>query len=457
MAKTASIELLAALRRMQASSADSAFVVDLVADNLAIALAAARTPLARSVLESSLAGVDGGSCTVLGLGRSAPPSQAAFANSALAHILDFDDIHDRGRLHPTTVVLPAALAAGQLVDADGSAVMDGVLLGGEAMCRLGVAISPTATSPAAHWFITQLVGYVGAAIAAGVTMGFDDDTIISAIGLSVMQASGTKQPASTPGSTARAIYPAFAAAGGVSAALLARGGMRGADDALDGPDGLLPLYLGIETIPSEVLEADEWMYAETSMKPWPCCRISHPYVSAALRLREQLDAEGASLDDISELRLGINASAAKLCLPLDARLQPATLQDAKYSIPFMTAFTLALGSVDLDSTDDHCLTDRRILDLAARVTLEPGLPDGPGHPPAVVTMVRGGSSATATADATTLDAKDEVARAKVEACLAGSADPTAAAASLFAAVAAMRSGQSDSLSMLHTALAAGTR
>lgn len=440
---TASIRLLSTLSELRRSRLDVNFVDALIADNIAIALAASRTPLASEVLDSMLVGVDGGACSIIGLDRSAPPALAAMANSALAHILDYDDIHDQGRLHPTTVVLPAALAAGELVGASGADVRMGVLLGGEAMCRFGISISPTATGPASHWFITQLVGYVGAAIAAATAMRLDDEAVISAIGLSIMQAAGTKQPASTPGSTARAIYPAFAAAGGVTAALLARGGMRGAPDALDGNDGLLPLYLDVTKLPAEFFAADAWHYAETSIKPWPCCRISHPYVSAALAVRRQLGIdEPLDLDSIDDVRLDVNASAQKLCVPLDARIRPTTLQDAKYSIPFMTAHALVHGAVNLDSTDERCLADEQVLALAQRVSLHEGLPDGPGHPPAVVTVRRGDQAFVAAADPLELDGNGAAAEAKIVQCFRSceSADPEGAARELRRDVAAMSTG-----------------
>lgn len=423
---TASTRLVAALRETLATSStdDVRFVDELIADNLAIALAASRTSLAKDVLGSVLLGANGGACAVIGNDVSAPPAQAAFANAALAHILDFDDIYDAGRLHPTTVVLPAALAAGELVGANGDAIRNGVLLGGEAMCRLGTAIEPTATGPASHWFVTQLVGYVGAAIAAATAMGLDEDGVVSAIGLAVMQAAGTKQPAATPGSTARAIYPAFAAAGGVTAALLARGGMVGAADALDGSDGLLPLYLGVHDLPDAFYARHGWRYAQTSIKPWPCCRISHPYVSAAFAVRQRI-GEGFDLAGIEEIRLDVNASAAKLCVPLEARIRPATLQDAKYSIPFMTAHALVHGYVDLDSTDEQCLADEVVLAVATRTSLYDGLPDGPGHPPARVTVTHRGMSYSAEAVASQLDGNGPGAVRKLTECFAFAGFPDA--------------------------------
>jgi 2-methylcitrate dehydratase PrpD len=43
---------------------------------------------------------------------------------------------------------------------------------------------------------------------------------------------------------------------------------------------------------------------------------------------------------IERLDLGVNASPRRLCTPLEQRLRPATLADAKYSAPFVTAATL---------------------------------------------------------------------------------------------------------------------
>ena len=80
---------------------------------------------------------------ILGLARRVPAPQAAFANAALIHILDFDDIHDEARLHPTPVALSAALAAASLCDAGGKRVLEATVLGDELICRLGAMIGPS--------------------------------------------------------------------------------------------------------------------------------------------------------------------------------------------------------------------------------------------------------------------------------------------------------------------------
>jgi hypothetical protein len=92
----------------------------------------------------------------------------------------------------------------------------------------------------------------------------------------------------------------------------------------------------------------------------------------------------------ARVRVAVNASAGRLCRPLAQRRQPATLQDAKYSIPFMTAYVLVHGAPTLNGLSPRVLRDARVLDMAARIDLEDGLPDNPGHPQARLALMENG-------------------------------------------------------------------
>lgn len=387
-----------------------------IADAVAIGLAATRCqPLAQQLLDAMAAGSHGGGCGVLGSAARQAPGLAAFTNAALIHTLDFDDIHDAARLHPTAVTLPAALAAADLVAAPAARVVDAVLLGNELLCRLGVMYSPMGSGPGADWFLTQLFGYLGAGLSAALVLGLDEDQIVSTLGLAYMQAAGGKEAGFGVGATGRSIYPAFAAMGGVTAALLSRAGVRGPESALDGAASLFRVYLGAAPDSAQLallLAPEGWQFAATQLKPWPSCRLSHPYVAAALDLRAQLRGAG-----IERMRVAVNASAAKLCAPLADRRRPRTLQDAKYSVPYMTAFALVHGAVDLDNLHLDALADPRVLAVADRIDIAETLPDQPGHPPAVIDAVASdGRTLRATAGDFGLDG--EGVRAKFHACLA---------------------------------------
>ena len=62
-------------------------------------------------------GMASGNAGVFGDAARYTPAGAAFLNGALAHSLDFDDTHAAGSLHPGAPVIPAALAAGEMVGA----------------------------------------------------------------------------------------------------------------------------------------------------------------------------------------------------------------------------------------------------------------------------------------------------------------------------------------------------
>jgi 2-methylcitrate dehydratase PrpD len=359
-----------------------------IADAFGIALAARGTALGDQVVQAQMDGCGPGAQGLIG-GGTAAPLAAAFINASLIHILDYDDIHDRARLHPGACVLPAALAAARMADAADAELTDAVAVGSELMCKLGVACAPQGEGPGSEWFLTQLFGYLGAGVAAGLLLGLDAAQMVSCLGLAYMQLAGGKEAGFGTGATARAIYPAFAAQGGLQAALLARAGITGPAGALDGAAGLFRLYLaGAPSTRQRALLLDfsQWHARDVDIKPWPCCRLSHPYVAVALAARETCLQHPAA-----RVRVAVNASAARLCRPLAQRRAPATLQDAKYSIPFMTAYALARGAPTLGGLAPNVLGDAQVLDMAGRIVLDESLPDNPGHPPAALALLEGDS------------------------------------------------------------------
>lgn len=357
-----------------------------IADSIGIALAARKqSDIAGNILCAQRLIGGAGNSRVFG-GGSLSVASAAFMNSSLIHILDYDDIYDMGRLHPTVVTLPAALAAQSVNQASDEVLTQAVLLGNELICRLGKVFAPQGNGPGSDWFLTQLFGYIAATYAAATVLDLSEEQTVSAIGLAYMQTAGGKQAGFGIGSNARAIYPAFAAQAGIQSALLARSGMIGPSGALDGDAGLLRIYLGLESDDpriEQLYDHNQWTLQEVEVKPWPACRLSHPYVSLASQCRDHFSGR---VDDL-KFKITINASAAKLCRPLDQRRTPSTLQDAKYSIPFMTAFTLAHGEPTLNNLNEASLTDDVTLSLARRIDISEDLPDAPGHPPATLEAI----------------------------------------------------------------------
>jgi 2-methylcitrate dehydratase PrpD len=74
-------------------------------------------------------GMAAGNSGVFGDAARYTPAGAALLNGALAHSLDFDDTHAAGSLHPGAPVIPAALAAGEMVGASGADVLAAIIAG----------------------------------------------------------------------------------------------------------------------------------------------------------------------------------------------------------------------------------------------------------------------------------------------------------------------------------------
>lgn len=399
-----------------------------ILDSTSIAMAARVEEVGEQILRAAaISGGEGPARVLGGIGgkptSGLSPTAAAFANAGLIHALDFDDVHDGAHLHPTTVVLPAVLAVADLIGSDDSERLSrAVAVGNEIMCRLGEITDPAGSGPGAEWFLTQLYGYVGASVAAGLMLFLNEDELVSAIGLASMQAAGAKQAAYSTGSTSRSIYPAFAAEGGVRAALLAREGVVGPEEGLDGEAGLFALYLGHQISADQarrlVDDSSAWSFLSTDTKRWPCCRMSHTYVAAALDIRGQLS--GAKPEKIT---VDVNRSASHLCQPASQRRRPSTLVDAKYSIPFMVAFTLERGAPSLDSFTSDVLRNLDILATADRVEVRETGEDNAGHSEAVITVESEGRTLSAKV-ATLAPMSESAIRDKIALCVARALENT---------------------------------
>lgn len=146
------------------------------------------------------------------------PEAARWA--AVAHVLDFDDLHMESTTHISAVCVPAALAAG----GDARAY----LAGAGVMARLGSALGWR--HYAAGWHATCTAGAPAAAVAAGVAMGLGGRELAAAMALAVPAAGGVQRAF---GTHAKSLQVGFAADAGVRAARLAAAGASADPAALD--------------------------------------------------------------------------------------------------------------------------------------------------------------------------------------------------------------------------------
>jgi 2-methylcitrate dehydratase PrpD len=308
-------------------------------------------------------GMASGNCGVFGDAAGYTPAGATLLNGALAHSLDFDDTHAAGSLHPGAPVIPAALAAGEMVGASGADVLSAIIAGYEITCRVALAL-PAGEHYDRGFHPTATCGAFGAAGAAARVFGLDASGVAGALGTVLSQASGSLQFLAN-GAWTKRFQVGWAGCNGLMAATLVREGFKGASEALEGKHGFMRAYAPNPTPERAVQELGKvWELMHTAVKPYPSCRYGHAGIDAALALRAANDIKP---QDITAIRLGLPKSGMLLVgEPPAKKANPENVVDGQFSGPFVISAALATGKMGWDSYT--LLQDPTIRALLPKVT-----------------------------------------------------------------------------------------
>jgi 2-methylcitrate dehydratase PrpD len=337
-------------------------VLDLVG-NIVRAQSVESTPALKAAVRDL--GLTSGHCHVFGDSASYAPAGAALVNGVLAHSLDFDDTHAESTLHPGAAVIPAALAAAEMGAHSGAAALAGIIAGYEMTCRLGVAL-PGAEHYARGFHPSSTCGAFGAAAAAARIFGLDSRGVSAALGIALSQSAGTLQFLEN-GAWTKRFQVGWAAMAGLTAAVLAREGFKGAEPALEGRYGFLKTYAPAPTPERAAAELGRrYEIMATGVKPYPSCRYGHAGIDAALALRLEHDL---TAEQIESVVYGLSHAGMRLvAMPPERKVAPQNIVDAQFSAPFVLAMVLATGRMDWDSYAR--LGDAQVRALAQRVRCE---------------------------------------------------------------------------------------
>lgn len=334
-----------------------------VLDTLGTAVAGSAAPGEPEVVE--LLKEFGGKeeATVLVYGGKIPAVEAAMANGSMGHALDYDDTHDRAILHAGVTAVPAAFATAERIGkVNGKDFITAVALGVDVICRMGLANN----EGPAGFVLTPLYGFFGATVAAGKLLGLDRDTMVSAIGIAYAQASGNNLCVDD-GALTKRMQAGFAARGGIMSALMAQKGILGTTNTLEGGRGLYNVYHSGNYTAAPLTDELGTVFevSNLSFKPYPCCRINHPYIDATLAIIKE---HGVKAEDVEEIIVSVNKRPHELCDPLEVKCNPRTIVDAQFSIPYNVACVLVKGKVSISDFTEPAIHDRRVIALANKVT-----------------------------------------------------------------------------------------
>lgn len=245
--------------------------------------------------------------------------------AALAHVLDYDDLHVASTTHISVVCVAATLATG----GDARAY----LAGAGAMARIGRLLGWG--HYASGWHITCTAGAPASAVSAGVAMQLSPDQLTNAIALAVPGAGGNQRAF---GSQAKALQVGFAAAAGVRAAQLAAAGATADPLAVD-------QWLGLVQGKPQTIDADGPALDQgLAIKIFPCCYALQRPIFAT----QAVSARGADAIDV----IGLEVETPEVTLQPLIHHRPTTGLQAKFSLEYAIAATLLDHHPGFDSFSD---------------------------------------------------------------------------------------------------------
>ena len=295
-------------------------------------------------------------------GMSEPPARAArsaadglagrlAAAGCAGHVLDFDDTYAPGLVHASAPVAPVALLVAAERGAPVSVALDAYAAGFEATAALARAGHPALYERG--WHPTAVCGTVGAAVAASRLLSLGREAQRHATALAVTRAAGLQAAFGTDG---KALQVGLAAAAGFAAARLAGAGARADLDRAGG--GFEAAYGG-----RWGLAQPEPAIRENWIKAHPCCLMTHAAIEAAAELRGGAGVPGG------ELVVAVHPTARRAAPHDDV----ADGLQAKFSIPYTTAYTLLHGPPGVDSFARPDEAARALAAERIRVRTDPAL------------------------------------------------------------------------------------
>lgn len=285
---------------------------------------------------------------------------AALINATAGHALDFDDVALGG--HPSTVLVPAVLAAGQHVNATGEQVLRAYLIGYEVWAELFVR-----EKDAYHlkgWHPTAVLGTVGASAAVANLYALNALQCQHVIALAASMASGL---VANFGTMTKPLHAGRAAACAIEAVRWVQKGLTAAPDALEHAAGYLSALSPHGTVDRSSAVPDlgqQFRILESglSIKKYPTCYATHRVIDGILDL---CASHGVALKDVAQVHTHIGVAQASML----RNHSPQTGLEAKFSMEFAVAASLVRGKVGLNELSDAFVQEPAVKEAMAKVSI----------------------------------------------------------------------------------------
>jgi 2-methylcitrate dehydratase PrpD len=296
-------------------------------------------------MAGTIAEANPGSTAIVATPFSSTRAWASFFNTHAATYFDLDDGHRKAQGHPGGVIVPLSLMLAAENGCSGKELLAAIVAGYETAVRCAL-IMRQAGGPrkgSGAWSIT------GGTAAAAKLCSLSKPQLQNALGLAEYYAPQAPQDRSLAGPSSMKEGMAWASYTALTAVELAAAGF----------DAMEPFLLDA----SQCYDLGRnWEICSVYFKMYACCRFSHPVLDGLSALIEDNDIMPDSIESIT-----VPSFAKALLL---GRTEPESPVAAMYSIPYAIGSKLIKGEVSPKEMTAESLSDRRILEIAEKVTIE---------------------------------------------------------------------------------------
>jgi 2-methylcitrate dehydratase PrpD len=306
--------------------------------------------------------------TILVHGGKIPVGNAAFVNSVMARSFDFEPVSPLvegfscpGHISGTTV--PTAVSIAESADVDGRELICALLVGDDTATRI---LAASGFGFSLGWDGVGTVNAFGTAATAGRLLKLNHRQMRHAFGI-VLNMMGTTFQTIWDATTAFKLPQGLAARAGVFSAQLAKAGWTGPEDALLSKFGYYNMFTeGCEKPEYLTAKLGKAYYADSTIKPYPCCRIPHAPIDGALALLEKYDFKADDIDEVT-LDLAQGGIDHKCGNPFEIGDFPHSA--AAFSYQYVMAATFLNGCLKPEHFTEKAIRDSRISEFIPRIKL----------------------------------------------------------------------------------------
>lgn len=306
--------------------------------------------------------------TILIYGGKVPAYNAAFVNSTMARALDFCDGMVPG-MHVGSSSVPTALAAAELAGGcSGKEFLTALVLGTEIAAKINSASIYDGFDP------TGVCSIFGATAIAGRILHLNSQQMLNALALAFNKAGGSMQ-SNIDGSLAVRVIQGFVSQSGIISAQLAKRGITGPKNFLEGIYGYFHLYAKDKYRPQVVTKelGEKFEMRKTLFKKYPSCGGTLAPTDAILDLMRERDI---TPEDVASVDIKVSPHVYKL-VGGQFKIGDNPKVDAQFNIQYCIANALLRKSSKLPHFDESYIRDPKIRQLIKNIHIsaDPTLDD----------------------------------------------------------------------------------